>query len=237
MKIYVEGFLDTLFSILTDTPNEIKGAGLKSLNDKLKPYTATDLYKSILDWLRKGLKSDTQHIIRDKVMPLFFPKKAWSKTDKEALGITDEDEAEIRKYSDKFTDILVDFVSKCAPDVIERVDKAIADGQKVDAALSEVYMGSILDELDKDSYKVIKKFTDLYDKFIQESGIGTEEHGGGDPEKIANDAIAELRKQFSKVAVSDQDLESGVNEIIKDNPEMSAMDVAAEWVKSNFSSK
>lgn len=214
-KIKVEGFLQDLFGVLSEDPQIPSGVGVKAMNNTLKPHTVEDLYEAVIIRLRTAGRNAT---VRQKVMPAFFPENAKDCTLPDTISVK-----LIDMYRDKMEDVIVEFCTTDANDIIVRTQEAYAkQGKNTDEITGDQYFGTILQQIHSGEYDILDKLAALYREFEKESKKKEWQVAPGDGGYKGKSTSKKYQK-----SEADDIMDNIIKQTVKANSDLSADDIAA----------
>ena len=167
MKNYTEGVLTDLFDLFTQVPEFPKNSATQVLENYLAPYSVDDLWNGVIYKLRQ-INND---IIKN-VMTVFFPQNG--KPDLNSVeGIPNNvDPQLIKLFRYQFENIIIEFITKDAMDIIDQVQKFLKSKDSnydVSQITGQQYLGSIMKQVTSNKYDIINKLKSTWTKFKNEA--------------------------------------------------------------------
>lgn len=175
-QIKIEGFIDDLFSLM-EPPKVSSNGGATWMKNYIAPHTVEDLYEAVLVTLRtKSTAAD----MKEFILPIFFPAKEDSKTGEGIVALVNSAVEStdgkivsaklIDKYADQMENVVVEFCTKDAIDIIKRTEQAYVDGgQNKEEISGDVYFGTILQQVISGDYDIEDEMVRLFQQFKNEA--------------------------------------------------------------------
>lgn len=162
MRNYTEGILSDLFDMFAQKPNIKTTPTTNDIENFIDPYTMDDLFDGVV----YRLKKQSRNKLTREAVNLFFPQNA-SKS-----GFEDTiDPQLIKLYKHKIEDVIIEFVTTDALDIIQQVQEFLKKkdpNYDTTTITGEQYLGSILKQVDSQKYDIIDKISKLYQEFKKE---------------------------------------------------------------------
>lgn len=164
MSYVREGILDDMYDLFTSDSNISRNSGTSVMNNLLKPHTLDDLYSGVIYRLRT---SSTDSVVKNNIIPEFFPEEGKKSTLPQTIS-----SQLIRVYKNKLENAIADFVSKDAVDIIKLTQQELkqkSPDYDISKISGDMYMGTILKNVDNARFGLIKKLKSIYKQFTEES--------------------------------------------------------------------
>lgn len=185
MNKYTEGILSDIFDLFTQQPDLPSNRSTQLIEDYIDPYTMDDLFDGVVYKLRTGNTGKTTK----EAISLFFPDKGESPEFPDTL-----DPQLIKIYKHKFEDVIINYVTVDALDIINQVQKYLTNqdpNYDISQITGEQYIGSILKQVDSKKYDIIDKINAVYREFKKESQKKTWQKS---PEQVKNATASQRNK-------------------------------------------